>query len=101
MSFAFLFALMFAYNILKPVRDAMAPDWSDVDVAVLWTINCIFSAIAVSAYGLAVSRIPLNYVVPGVYGFFAASFALLYVGVQAFGDVTHIEMASLGWCSLF
>ena len=101
LSFAFLFALMFAYNILKPVRDAMAPDWSDVDVAVLWTINFVFSAIAVSAYGLAVSRIPLRYVVPGVYGFFAASFALFYVGVRAFEAVTYIEMAFFVWISLF
>ncbi len=101
LSFAFLFALMLAYNILKPVRDAMAPDWSDVDVAILWTINFVFSAIAVSAYGLAVSRIPLKYVVPGVYGFFAASFALFYVGVRAFEGVTYIEMAFFVWISLF
>lgn len=101
LSFAFLFALMFAYNILKPVRDAMAPDWSDVDVAVLWTINFVFSAIAVSAYGLAVSRIPLRYVVPGVYGFFAASFALFYVGARAFEGVNYIEMAFFVWISLF
>ncbi len=101
LSFAFLFALMFAYNILKPVRDAMAPDWSDVDVAVLWTINFVFSAIAVSAYGLAVSRIPLRYAVPGVYGFFAASFVLFYVGVRAFEGVTYIEMAFFVWISLF
>jgi AAA family ATP:ADP antiporter len=92
---------MFAYNILKPVRDAMAPDWSDVAVAILWTINFVFSAIAVSIYGMAVSRIPLKYVVPGVYGFFAVSFALFYVGVRAFEDVTYIEMAFFVWISLF
>ena len=101
LSFAFLFALMFAYNILKPVRDAMAPDWSDVDVAVLWTINFVFSAIAVSVYGLAVSRIPLRYVVPGVYGFFAVSFALLYVGARVFEGVAYVEMAFFVWISLF
>jgi AAA family ATP:ADP antiporter len=101
LSFAFLFALMFAYNILKPVRDAMAPDWSDVGVAVLWTINFVFSAIAVSVYGLAVSRISLRYVVPGVYGFFAASFALFYVGARAFEDVAYIEKAFFVWISLF
>ena len=101
LSCAFLIALMFAYNILKPVRDAMAPDWSDVDVAVLWTINFVFSAIAVSVYGLAVSRIPLRYVVPGVYGFFAVSFALFYVGARVFEGVAYVEMAFFVWISLF
>ena len=101
LSFAFLFALMFAYNILKPVRDAMAPDWSDVNVAVLWTINFVFSAIAVSVYGLAVSRIPLRYVVPGVYGFFAVSFALFYVGARVFEGIAYVEMAFFVWISLF
>ncbi len=37
LSFVFIFSLMLAYNIMKPVRDAMAPDWSDAEVALLWT----------------------------------------------------------------
>ena len=36
-SFAFVFILMSSYYILKPVRDAMASDWSDAEVATLWT----------------------------------------------------------------
>ena len=43
LSFAFLFMLMLAYNILKPIRDAMASDWSDPEVATLWTINFFIS----------------------------------------------------------
>ena len=74
LSFCFLFLLMLAYNMLKPVRDALAPEWSDVELASLWTINFVFSAIAVSIYGYAVSRGKLQKVIPGVYGFFAASF---------------------------
>ncbi len=35
LSFAFLVMLMLAYNILKPVRDAMASDWSDPEVTTL------------------------------------------------------------------
>jgi len=76
LSFVFIFMLMFAYNMLKPVRDALAPEWSDVELASLWTINFVFSAIAVSLYGLAVSRMKLRNVIPGVYAFFAASVVL-------------------------
>ena len=36
LSFAFVFILMAAYFILRPVRDAMASDWTDVEVARRW-----------------------------------------------------------------
>ena len=79
LSFSFIFLLMFAYNILKPVRDAMAPEWTDVEVAWLWTLNFLFSVIAVSLYGLAVSKLKLKNVIPGVYVFFAMSFLIFYI----------------------
>lgn len=100
-SFLFIFSLMLAYNILKPVRDAMAPDWSDVDLAWLWTYNFFFSAAAVSIYGFAVSRLRLKFLVPGVYGFFAASFVLFYMGARSLDDVGFIEKSFYLWISLF
>lgn len=101
LSFLFIFALMLAYNILKPVRDSMAPDWSDVDLARLWTYNFFFSAAAVSLYGFAVSRLRLKYLVPGVYGFFATSFVLFYLGARSLDDVGFVEKAFYLWISLF
>jgi AAA family ATP:ADP antiporter len=101
LSFVFIFMLMFAYNMLKPVRDALAPEWSDVELASLWTINFVFSAIAVSLYGLAVSRLKLRNVIPGVYAFFAASFVLFYIGANALADSAYINKAFYVWLSLF
>ena len=101
LSFLFIFALMLAYNILKPVRDALAPDWSDVELARLWTYNFFFSAVAVSVYGFAVSRTRLKYLIPGVYGFFAASFVLFYLGTRSLSDAVFIEKAFYLWISLF
>ena len=101
LSFVFIFMLMFAYNMLKPVRDALAPEWSDVELASLWTINFVFSAIAVSLYGLAVSRLKLRNVIPGVYAFFAASFVLFYIGANAMADSAYINKAFYVWLSLF
>ncbi len=101
LSFVFIFMLMFAYNMLKPVRDALAPEWSDVELASLWTINFVFSAIAVSLYGLAVSRLKLRNVIPGVYVFFAASFVLFYIGANAMADSAFINKAFYVWLSLF
>jgi len=101
LSFSFLFLLMLAYNILKPVRDALAPEWSDVELASLWTINFFFSAIAVSIYGYAVSHGKLKKVIPGVYAFFALSFVLFYVGASSTQDGELINKAFYVWLSLF
>jgi AAA family ATP:ADP antiporter len=101
LSFVFIFLLMLAYNMLKPVRDALAPEWSDVELARLWTINFVFSTVAVSLYGFAISRFKLKNVIPGVYAFFGASFVLFYVGASALSDSALINKAFYVWLSLF
>src|ERR1044072_8677675 len=70
-SFAFVFILMASYYTLKPVRDAMASDWSDAEVATLWTINFFLTFIVTFLYGAALSVSRVKVVVPGVYAFFA------------------------------
>ena len=39
LSFAFVFMLMAAYYILRPVRDALASDWTDTELSFLWNLN--------------------------------------------------------------
>jgi AAA family ATP:ADP antiporter len=101
LSFLFIFSLMLAYNIMKPVRDAMAPDWSDAETAWLWTYNFFFSIAAVSLYGFAVSRLRLKVLIPGVYAFFAVSFVLFYVGASAVDDTRFIDKSFFLWISVF
>ena len=101
LSFFFVFALMLAYNIMKPVRDAMPPDWSDAALAWLWTYNFFFSIVAVSLYGFAVSRVRLKYLIPGVYSFFALSFVLFYIGAGSLTNTEFIDKAFYLWISLF
>ena len=101
LSFSFIFLLMVAYNMLKPSRDALAPEWSDVEVAWLWTINFILSVIAVSLYGWFVSKAKLKNVVPAVYAFFAASFVVFYLGTGVLSDSTYLNKAFYVWLSLF
>jgi hypothetical protein len=66
-SFSFVFVLMAAYYILRPVRDAMASDWTDAEVSWLWTINFFISALAVSLYGGAVTSVKFRNLVTSVY----------------------------------
>ena len=51
LSFLWVFLVMSAYYILRPVRDALSSDWSNEQLSWLWTSTFVFSAIAVSIYG--------------------------------------------------
>ncbi len=100
-SFAFVFVLMAAYYVLRPVRDAMASDWSDAELSWLWTLNFFLSAGAVLLYGAVVSRSAPRRLVPGVYLFFAASFVLFYFGTRVLGDTRLLDQAFYVWVSFF
>ena len=105
-SFLLVFILMAAYYILRPVRDAMASDWSDAEVSWLWTFTFFFSVIAVSLYGSLISHIRFKRLVPSVYGFFAVSFVLFYVAtqytvIQTASSSNFVDKAFYVWVSVF
>ena len=100
-SFLLVFLLMAAYYILRPVRDAMASDWSDAEVSWLWTFTFFFSVIAVSLYGELITRIRFRYLVPSVYALFATSFVLFYIGTRTLVDPTLVDKSFYVWISVF
>jgi len=101
LSFFFVFILMTAYFIMRPVRDAMASDWSDVEVSLLWTTTFFLSIIAVSVYGAAISFVRFRLLVPGVYGFFALSFFVFYSGSTFIADPILVDKGFYVWLSVF
>ncbi|MDX1403979.1 MAG: MFS transporter [Woeseiaceae bacterium] len=101
LSFFFIFILMVAYFILRPVRDAMASDWGRAEVSWLWTQTFLFSVVAVSLYGGIISRIRFSHVVPAVYGFFATTFALFWFGTTLVADSTSVDKVFYVWLSVF
>lgn len=100
-SFLFVFTLMTAYYILRPVRDAMSSDWSDAELSWLWTLNFFISTGAVLLYGVAVSRVDFKKLVPGIYIFFAGSFLFFYLATYWFDDTRLIDKAFYVWVSFF
>ncbi len=100
-SFSLVLMMMGSYYILRPVRDAMASDWSDAEVSWLWTMTFVFSFIAVSVYGAAITRMRFQRLVPAVYGFFALSFVLFYVGTQTLDGRALLDKSFYVWISLF
>ena len=101
LSFLFVFILMASYYVLRPVRDAMASDWSDVELSWLWTLNFFISGGAVLVYGWIASRVSLNRLVPGVYLFFAVSFGLFYIATQSLDNHQLIDKSFYIWVSFF
>lgn len=100
-SFMFVFTLMAAYYLLRPVRDAMASDWSDAELSWLWTLTFFISAGGVLLYGFAVSRIKLRKLVPGIYIFFAGSFLMFYLATDWFDDTRLVDKSFYVWVSFF
>ena len=101
LSFLFVFALMSAYYILRPIRDGMSSDWSDVELSWLWTGTMLVSFIAVSIYGWVVSRIAFRLLVPSLYGFFALSFLCFYFANYLPISSVLADKAFYIWLSVF
>jgi AAA family ATP:ADP antiporter len=100
-SFVFVFILMAAYFMLRPVRDSLSSDWNDVELSLLWTSTFFISAIAVSIYGGVISRMRLQVIVPLVYTFFAFSFVAFYIAAKTLGDSDLVNRAYYVWISVF
>ena len=101
LSFSFVFVIMTAYFILRPVRDALSSDWSDEQLTWLWTSTFVFSALAVSVYGAVISRVRFKVIVPSVYVFFAVSFVGFYVAGSTLGDNDLVNRIYYVWTSVF
>ena len=100
-SFLFVVLLMSAYYILRPVRDAMASDWSDAEVSWLWTLNFFISTAIVAVYGALVARFPLRFLVPATYGIFALTFLFFYALASLSSDRTLVDKSFYVWVSVF
>jgi AAA family ATP:ADP antiporter len=100
-SFLFVVILMSAYYILRPVRDAMASDWTDAEVSWLWTLNFFISTVIVALYGIMVSKFRFRLLVPAMYGIFAGSFIIFYVLGSIYEYRILIDKAFYVWVSVF
>ena len=101
LSFLFVFTLMAAYFILRPVRDALSSDWTDAELSWLWTSTFFFSLVAVSVYGTVISRVQFKNLVPSVYVFFSFSFFVFYFGSSFVNNPVYIDKSFYVWLSVF
>ena len=101
LSFLLVFVLMASYYALRPVRDAMASDWSNTEISVLWNIQLVLSTFVVALYGWACSRVRFTLLVPIVYVFFAVTFVAFYFGSSFVSDRVLLDKAFYIWVTLF
>jgi AAA family ATP:ADP antiporter len=101
LSFAYFFALLCGYYIIRPVRDEMGVTLGPSGLGQLFVIVLFVMLAAVPLFGWLVSRFPRRRIVPLVYGFFIANLAcfwgLLEAGIQ--GPV--VAGAFFVWVSVF
>jgi len=101
LSFLWVFLVMAAWYILRPVRDSLSSNWTDEQLSWLWTSTFFFSAIAVSIYGAVISRVRFNRIVPGVYLFFALSFVGFYIAGATLSGNDIVNRVYYVWTSVF
>ncbi len=100
-SFFLVFLLMTSYYMLRPVRDSMASEWTDIEISWLWTFTFLFSVIAISLYGFIASRVRLDYLIPGSYIFFALSFLTFYFASDVEVLSRFSDKAFYVWVSVY
>ncbi len=101
LSFLWVFFVMCAWYILRPVRDALSSDWTDAQLSWLWTSTFVFSAIAVSIYGGLISQVRFKRIVPSVYIFFALSFVAFWVAGATLEGNDIVNRVYYVWTSIF
>jgi AAA family ATP:ADP antiporter len=79
----------------------MASDWTDAEVSWLWTLNFFISTAVVALYGVAVSRIRFQLLVPAMYAIFALTFVAFYASLSGASDRVLIDKAFYVWVSVF
>ncbi len=101
LSFLWVFFVMCAWYILRPVRDSLSSDWTNEQLSWLWTSTFFFSAVAVSIYGAVISRVRFNLIVPSVYVFFALSFIGFYIAGATMSGNDIVNRIYYVWTSVF
>ncbi|MDJ0793627.1 MAG: hypothetical protein QNI98_05215 [Woeseiaceae bacterium] len=101
LSFLWVFFVMCAWYILRPVRDSLSSDWTNEQLSWLWTSTFFFSAVAVSIYGAVISRVRFNLIVPSVYVFFAFSFIGFYIAGATMSGNDIVNRIYYVWTSVF
>jgi len=100
-SFAYFFALLCSYYIIRPLRDEMGILGGIENLQWLFTGTLLAMTAAVPLFGWVSSRFPRRQFLPCVYLFFIAMLLLFYALMDAQGASAWVARAFFIWVSVF
>ena len=100
-SFAYFFALLAGYYVLRPLRDQMGIAGGVKNLPWLFTATFVTLLVAQPLYGALVARLPRARFIPIVYHFFVANLVLFWVLLTF--DIAPVVIARVFfvWVSVF
>jgi AAA family ATP:ADP antiporter len=100
-SFAYFFALLAGYYVLRPLRDEMGVQAGTAQLP--WLFSATFAAmlLLVPLYGWACARLPRTRLLPAVYAFFAANLVAFWAALESGVPAKALAPAFFVWVSVF
>lgn len=100
-SFAYFFALLAGYYVLRPLRDQMGIAGGVKSLPWLFTATFVTLLVAQPLYGALVARLPRARFIPIVYHFFVANLILFWVLLIFNIETVIIARVFFVWVSVF
>ncbi|HEY3553563.1 MAG TPA: MFS transporter, partial [Casimicrobiaceae bacterium] len=100
-SFAYFFALLAGYYVLRPLRDQMGIAGGVKALPWLFTATFVTLLVAQPVYGALVARLPRTRFIPIVYHFFAANLAIFWLLLTLGVSTTLVARVFFVWVSVF
>lgn len=100
-SFAYFFAVLCAYYIIRPVRDEMGVAIGQDGLERLFTVVFVVMLAAVPLFGWVVSRFARRRIVPYVYAFFVLNLIAFWALIETDGPGKLVAAAFFVWASVF
>ena len=100
-SFAYFFALLAGYYVLRPLRDQMGIAGGVKNLPWLFTATFVTLLVAQPLYGALVARLPRARFIPIVYHFFVANLVLFWVLLTFDIETMIVARIFFVWVSVF
>ncbi len=100
-SFAYVFLVLSAYYVIRPVRDEMGVTLGRDALETLFTVVFFIMLAAVPLYGFVVSHFPRRLIVPLVYVFFVANLIVFWLVLGRNGTSKLAAGTFFIWASVF
>jgi len=100
LSFCFLFLVMFSYQVLKPIRDALGTVYGADKLEHLFTATFVGTIVVAPIYAWIASRIKLKTLIPWVYGFLVVNILIFYALFEANPESRMLAAGFYVWLSV-